>query len=163
MTKRTIRGKPSHGSKRVIVSLVERGGSVRSFHVEKGTEAEVTRIVRENVTREAKLYTDESKLYGDAAGLVAEHEAVKHSAGEYVRGEVHTNSVEGYFSIFKRGMKGIYQHCSERHLHRYLAEYDFRYSNRVKLGVDDAARTSRAVRGVVGKRLTYRTTRVGQA
>ena len=114
-------GKPGHASKRVVVSLVERGGSVRSFHVERGTEAEVTNIVRENVLREATLFTDESKLYGDASELVARHEAVKHSAGEYVRYErgpdgvdlIHTNSVEGYFSIFKRGMKGIYQHCSE--------------------------------------------------
>jgi transposase-like protein len=171
ITTRTKKGKPGHASKRVVVSLVERGGSVRSFHVERGTEAEVTRIVQDNVIREATLFTDESKLYGDASGLVAKHEAVKHSAGEYVRYErgpdgvdlIHTNSVEGYFSIFKRGMKGIYQHCSERHLHRYLAEYDFRYSNRIKLSVNDEARTTRALQGVVGKRLTYRTARVGQA
>jgi hypothetical protein len=82
---------------------------------------------------------------------------VKHSAGEYVRGNVHTNTVEGVFSVFKRGMKGIYQHCAEKHLHRYLAEFDFRYNARVALGVNDEARAERALKGIVGKRLTYRT------
>ena len=85
------------------------------------------------------------------------HETVKHSAGEYVRGNVHTNTVEGVFSFFKRGMKGIYQHCAEKHLHRYLAEFDFRYNARVALGVNDEARAERALKGIVGKRLTYRT------
>jgi hypothetical protein len=75
-----------------------------------------------------------------------------------VRGEIHSNTVEGFYSVFKRGMKGIYQHCSEKHLHRYVTEFDFRYNNRVKLGVDDAARTDNALRGIVGKRLTYRGT-----
>ena len=83
------------------------------------------------------------------------HESVSHKADEYVRGSVHTNTVEGFYSVFKRGMKGVYQHCSERHLHRYLAEFDFRYSNRVRLGINDEARTERALRGIVGKRLTY--------
>ena len=85
------------------------------------------------------------------------HETVKHSAGEYVRGNVHTNTVEGVFSVFKRGMKGIYQHCAVKHLHRYLAEFDFRYNARVALGVNDEARAERALKGIVGKRLTYRT------
>jgi hypothetical protein len=80
---------------------------------------------------------------------------VKHSVKENVRGDVHTNSAEGFFSIFKRGMKGIYQHCSEKHLHRCLAEYDFRYNHRVKLGFDDPKRTAEAIRGASGKRLTY--------
>jgi ISXO2-like transposase domain len=84
-----------------------------------------------------------------------------HSAKEYVRGDVHTNTAEGYFSIFKRGMKGVYQHCAEKHLHRYLAEFDFRYNNWVKLGVDDAIRAENAIKGIVGKRLTYRTTHSG--
>ena len=84
---------------------------------------------------------------------------MKHSVGEYVRGSVHTNTVEGVFSVFKRGMVGVYQHCSEKHLHRYLAEFDFRYNSRQALGVNDAARADRALKGVVGKRLTYRTTR----
>jgi hypothetical protein len=145
------------------VSLVERGGSVRSFHAENADKPTVNKIVAENIAREARLHTDESRLYGDALKHVAEHETVKHSAGEYVRGvkgpeAIHTNSAEGYFSIFKRGMKGVYQHCSEKHLHRYLAEFDFRYNARAALGVNDAARAERALKGVVGKRLTYRTT-----
>ena len=89
--------------------------------------------------------------------MVASHETVTHSAGEYVRGDVHTNSAEGYFSVFKRGMKGVYQHCREKHLHRYLAEFDFRHNNRMALGINDAERAERALLGVVGKRLTYRT------
>jgi ISXO2 transposase-like protein len=90
-------------------------------------------------------------------GFAGAHETVKHKEGEYVRGGViHTNTVEGYYSIFKRGMHGVYQHCSEKHLHRYLAEFDFRYSNRVALGIDDSARANNALKGIVGKRLTYR-------
>lgn len=166
ITTRTKKGKPGLASKRAIVSLVERGGRVRSFQPHRATEAEITKIVAENVSREARLHTDESNLYGDAAGLVAKHEAVKHTAGEYVRGKgpeaIHINSAEGYFSIFKRGMRGIYQHCAEKHVHRYLAECDFRYSNRVRLGIDDEARAENAIRGIVGNRLTYRTTNHGQ-
>jgi transposase-like protein len=154
-------GKSGPGGKRAIISLVERGGSVRSFHVENADKATVNIIVGENIAREARVHTDESKLYNDVAAHAASHEAVKHSAKEYVRGDVHTNSVEGYFSIFKRGMQGVYQHCAEKHLHRYLAEFDFRYSNRVKVGVHDGERADRALRGIVGKRLTYRTTRGG--
>lgn len=104
-------------------------------------------------------HTDESRNHGDGAGMVASHETVTHSSGEYVRGDVHTGSVEGYFSVFKRGMKGIYQHCKERHLRRYLAEFDFRHNNRVAVGVNDAMRADAALMGIVGKRLTYRTTR----
>ena len=109
------------------------------------------KIIAENIVRETRLNTDESRIYNDTAEKVAAHETVKHSAGEYVRTEydwnadateaivrkVHTNTVEGYFSIFKRGMKGVYQHCGEKHLHRYLAEFDFRYNNRSALGVED--------------------------
>jgi transposase-like protein len=154
----TKRGKTGPSGKRAVVALVERGGSVRSFHVENADKATVNVIVSQNVARESRLHTDESRIYGDALDHVAEHEAVCHSAGEYVRGDVHTNSVEGAFSIFKRGMKGIYQHCAEKHLHRYLAEFDFRYNNRIALGVDDTMRAEAALLGVVGKRLTYRTT-----
>lgn len=143
--------------KRAFVSLVQRGGLVRSFHPEKADKATVTAIVKANVAPASNLMTDECRLYGEVKGHVAAHMTVKHSAGEYVRGEVYTNTIEGYFSIFKRGMRGIYQHCSERHLHRYLAEFDFRYNNRVKLGVNDVDRADNALRGVVGKRLTYRT------
>jgi transposase-like protein len=163
VTTRTKRGKSGHGSKRSVVALVERAGEVRSFHVENADKATVNQIVEANISREARLHTDESRLYGDGKGKVAAHETVRHSAEEWVRGpkgpdRIHTNTAEGVFSIFKRGMKGIYQHCSEQHLHRYLAEFDFRYNARVALGVNDAARAERALRGVVGKRLTYRTT-----
>ena len=100
--------------------------------------------------------TDEAGQYTHLKKDFAGHEFVVHGADEYVRGDVHTNTLEGYFSIFKRGMKGIYQHCSEKHLHRYLAEFDFRYNNRVALGVGDEARATKALRGIVGKRLMYR-------
>jgi hypothetical protein len=103
--------------------------------------------------------SDELLAYARLGREGYSHQTVTHSAGEYVRGIVHTNTVEGYFSIFKRGMKGVYQHCSEKHLHRYLAEFDFRYSHRVRLGVDDVARADRALKGIVGKRLTYQTPR----
>ena len=83
---------------------------------------------------------------------------MEHGKDEYVRGDCHTNTLEGYFSIFKRGMKGVYQHCDEKHLHRYLAEFDFRYNNRIARGVNDEVRAAKMVEGVVGKRLTYRTT-----
>ena len=105
----------------------------------------------------------EGTYYREVGREFAHHEMVNHKQEEYVRGDVHTNTAEGFFPIFKRGMQGVYQHCHEKHLHRYLAEFDFRYSNRVKLGVDDAERTARALKGIVGKRLTYRTTRGAQA
>jgi hypothetical protein len=98
---------------------------------------------------------DEAGQYAHLGKEFASHEYVNHSAGEYGRGEVHTNTLEGFYSIFKRGMKGVYQHCSERHLHRYVAEFDFRYNNRSGLGVEDQERTGRALAGMVGKRLTY--------
>lgn len=141
---------------RPIVSLVQRGGKVRSFHVAVADKDSVQKIVRENIAAETRLHTDESRLYTGAETFFATHETVKHSAKEYVRGDVHTNSAEGYFSIFKRGMKGNYQHCKEKHLHRYLAEFDFRYNNRIALGADDGERATRAVMGAAGKRLTYR-------
>jgi transposase-like protein len=142
--------------KRAIVALVERGGSVRSFHVTMADKATINDIIKSNIVREARIHTDESRLYGDVSAHFAEHMTIRHSSGEYVRGEVHTNTVENVFSIFKRGMRGIYQHCKEKHLHRYLAEYDFRYNHRVGLGFNDTDRTIAAVKGAEGKRLTYR-------
>jgi transposase-like protein len=141
--------------KRPIIALVERGGRVRTFHVAHADKFTVSKIVRDNIASESRLHTDESKLYKDEAPFFAAHETVRHSAKEYVRGDVHTNTAEGYFSIFKRGMKGVYQHCSEKHLHRYLAEYDFRYNHRAALGYTDEERAVLAVRGGEGKRLTY--------
>jgi transposase-like protein len=151
-----------------VLALVERGGSARTFHVEGVTMATLLPIIRANVTQKTGVMTDELATYNKLGDDFARHASVNHSKDEYVRytnavtfpdGKpyvIHTNTVEGYFSIFKRGMKGIYQHCSEKHLHRYLAEFDFRYSNRVKLGIDDAARADIALKGIVGKRLTYR-------
>ena len=151
------RGRKGPANKRAVLALVERGGRVRSFHVAHANSENVTGLVRANMHRESRLHTDESKLYRRVGPEMASHETVRHSAKEYVRGDVHTNTVENVFSVFKRGMKGIYQHCAEKHLHRYLAEFDFRYNARVALGVNDEARADRALKGVVGKRLTYRT------
>jgi transposase-like protein len=119
-------GRSGPANKRAILALVERGGKARLFHMASPDKATVTAIVRENVAKEAKLFTDESLLYKGSAEHFTAHETVKHSAKEYVRGEIHTNTVEGAFGIFKRGMKGIYQHYAEKHLHRYLAEFEFR-------------------------------------
>ena len=139
-----------------VLSLVERDGAARSFHVEGATMASLLPIIRANVNKETALMTDELTAYKKLGDEFDSHQSVNHSDKEYARGHVTTNTVEGYFSIFKRGMKGTYQHCGEKHLHRYLAEFDFRYSNRVRLGVDDVERTARAVKGIVGKRLTYK-------
>jgi transposase-like protein len=141
---------------RPIVALVERGGSVRSFHVPVADASSVTKIVRDNVHRESRLHTDESRLYPFIGSQMAAHETVNHSAKEYARGDVTTNTVETYFSVFKRGMRGTYQHCKEKHLHRYLAEFDFRFNNRTALGVNDGERAELAIKGIEGKRLTYR-------
>jgi transposase-like protein len=152
------KAKAGWGHKNVVLTLVERDGSARSFHVDSTSVAQIAPIVRANVAKETALMTDEGRQYLEVGAEFASHGTVNHSQEEYVRGHVHTNTVEGYYSVFKRGMKGIYQHCAEKHLHRYLAEFDFRYSNRVRLGVDDVERTERALKGIVGKRLTYRTT-----
>jgi len=163
--KRRTDGRPyvkegKSANKRPIVAPVERGGNVRTFHVPVADKASVSKIVRENIARESKLHTDESPLYTAVGREFADHGTVKHTAHEYVRYEnddaIHTNSAEGYFSIFKRGMRGIYQHCKEKHLHRYLAEYDFRYNHRIALGYNDGDRAALAVKNAAGKRLTYR-------
>jgi transposase-like protein len=146
---------PRIQSERKIVSLVERGGSVRSFHVDRVDGATVKEIILQNADRQSELMTDEAPVYIRTGWQFAAHYSVNHSQEEWVRDYAHTNTIEGYFSIFKRGMKGIYQHCKEKHLHRYLAEFDFRYSNRIRLGVDDEARTALALQGAKGKRLTY--------
>jgi hypothetical protein len=140
------------GRKRAVVALVERGGDVRSFSVPFATADVVANIVRKNIDRETRLHTDESKLYRVVGRDFEKHETVNHADKEYARGDVTTNTVEGYFSIFKRGMRGIYQHCDEKHLHRYLAEFDFRYNTRK---ISDEQRTIEAIKGGEGKRLTY--------
>jgi transposase-like protein len=141
-------GNSGPSNKIAIVSLVERGGKVRSFHVDRADANTVRDILFTNVTRDTALHTDESRLYTVTGRDYASHETVNHSAKEYARGIVHTNTIEGFFSIFKRGMKGVYQHCGEQHLHRYLAEFDFRYNQRTSLGFNDTS--------VSGKRLMYR-------
>jgi transposase-like protein len=149
------KGRGGSNHKNVVMTLVERGGEARSFHVESNRRYDVEQVVNANLAKESALMTDEANWYKAVGKEFASHETVVHSKDEYVRGNVHTNTVEGFYSIFKRGMKGVYQHCSEKHLHRYLAEFDFRYSNRVALGVNDEARANRALIGVTGKRLTY--------
>ncbi len=152
-----IRSAVSIFNNRPILALVERGGSVRSFYVAVADQNTVCSIVRENVARESHIHTDESKLYNKGLMGVRRHEdSGSTTANEYVRGDVTTNTVEGYFSVFKRGMRGVYQHCAEKHLHRYLAEFDFRYNNRIALGVNDVERAEALATGIVGKRLTYR-------
>ena len=145
------------GHKMAIMSLVERGGSIRSVVMDRVTRANVERVIRRNVNHESKLMTDMAAYYKRSHFGIAEHEMVDHSAGEYAFEDIHVNTLEGFYSIFKRGMKGVYQHCSEKHLHRYVAEFDFRYNNRSGLGVEDVERAENALRGIVGKRLTYRT------
>ena len=151
------------GADRVpVVTLVERGGRARSRKVENVTAATLRSVVFGTTDTKSRLMTDELRAYRSIGQRFAGHDAVDHGKEEWARKlgdgtKAHTNTVEGYFSILKRGIYGCYFHVSEQHLHRYLAEFDFRYSNRMALGVDDEARTERAVRGAVGKRLTYRT------
>jgi transposase-like protein len=148
--------------KNTVLTLVERGGSARSFHINEATKENIVPIVRDNLDRESHLMTDEARRYESIGKEFAAHDVVDHSRKEYgytdrVTGmKVNTNTVEGYYSIFKRGMKGVYQHCGEKHLHRYLAEFDFRYSNRSALGVEDQERVAKIVAGAKGKRLQYR-------
>jgi transposase-like protein len=143
--------------KAIVVSLVERSGRVRSFHVASVTAKTVRNVIVTAVSRDTHLMTDSARLYPRLGKEFAGHSMVDHSAGEYVRDFIHhSNTVENYFSILKRGITGTFHHVSEAHLHRYLAEFDFRYSNRSGLGITDAMRADEAVRGVIGKRLTYR-------
>lgn len=159
------RGGGAH--KNVVLTLVERGGSARSFHVDSTSIADLVPVVNGNLQRETKVMTDTASWYRNLnkTGQFAGHLTVNHTLGEYVNMSdrtIHTNTVEGYYSIFKRGMKGVYQHCSEKHLHRYLAEFDFRYSNRSARGVEDQQRAGKALLGISGKRLKYRGHREGE-
>lgn len=140
-----------------VFALVERGGRSRAMVVDDVNAKTLVPLLRENVQHLTKLYTDQAFAYQSAKLYFYRHESVNHSIGEYGRGAAHTNTIEGYFSIFKRGMKGIYQHCAKKHLHRYVAEFNFRYSNRMALGYNDADRADALLRGIVGKRLTYQT------
>ena len=167
--KKIVGGRSSF--RNVAFTLVQRGGSARTFHVDGYSMADLIPVIRANVDPRSIVITDELASYRSLGKEFRFHGSVNHSAEEYVRytnarmfptGEpltIHTNTVEGFYGVFKRGMKGVYQHCKENHLHRYLAEFDFRYSNRERLGISDVARADRALAGFKGKRLTYETTR----
>lgn len=143
-----------------VLTLLDRSTGRAQSHVLDFISAKaIGEIVVKNLSAEANFMTDEARHYVKLGQRFASHGHTHHTAGEYVSRfdpRVHTNTVEGFFSIFKRGMRGIYQHCGQPHLHRYLAEFDFRYSNRIALGIDDAARADECLRGIVGRRLTYR-------
>ncbi|MDY0065564.1 MAG: IS1595 family transposase [Steroidobacteraceae bacterium] len=154
--KGTKKGRGYH-HKHKVLALVDRDtGKARSMVVDDLKAATLAPIVRENIAKEARLMTDENFAYTKVGREFAEHGVVHHGKNEYVRGDVHTNTIEGYFSIFKRGMKGVYQHCAKHHLHRYLAEFDFRYNNRTALDINDKQRTINALAGAEGKRLYYK-------
>lgn len=151
------KGARGYAHKNAILSLVDRTtGQSKSFVVMDVKAATLLPLLRENIAKEAIVYTDEARQYGKLGSEFAEHDFTTHSKGNYVRGNVHTNTIEGYFSIFKRGMKGVYQHCGKQHLHRYAAEFEFRYNNRIANGVNDLGRANAALMGIVGKRVLYR-------
>ncbi len=141
-----------------VFSLVERDGTARSFHMPNVRGDNLHAVLDQHASLKSDLMTDEEKSLVAIGWNFASHGTVNHTKDEYVRGNIHTNTVEGFFSILKRGVYGVYQHVSEAHLHRYLSEFDFRYSNREKLGVNDVARASRVLAGAKGRRLTYETT-----
>ena len=153
------KGARGYAHKNAMLTLVDRDTKqAKSIVVDDIKKATLVPILRENIAKEATVYTDEAKQYTKLVDDFAGHDFTTHSKGEYVKREkpqVHTNTVEGFYSIFKRGMKGVYQHCSKRHLHRYAAEFDFRYNNRAANEVDDKLRAEIALRGARGKRLTY--------
>ncbi len=150
---------PGPSQKEPVVALVERDGRVRSFHVRDVNSKNLRPILTEQLDQSTRLMTDTTWVYKNAGKHFAGHEMVNHGAGEYVRGFAHTNTVEGYFSLLKRGIMGTFHHVSSQHLKRYVGEFDFRYNTRKALGYTDADRFTQAIGGIVGKRLTYR--RVG--
>ena len=156
------KGKGGYKHKMKVLSLLDREtGARRSFVVDGVTIGDVTPILRENIAREAKLLTDDAGQYRFMYQHFASHQTTPHMKGVYVDPKnptIHTNTIEGSFSIFKRGMRGVYQHCQKHHLHRYLAEFDFRYSFRAAQGFNDTDRSVAAIKGIVGKRLTYKST-----
>jgi len=154
--RRKYPGKHSRAHLVPIYSLVERGGEVRSFHVRDVSTATLTGIMQDQVNEKTYIMTDEATAYRPVKRMFLAHSSVNHSRGEYVREAVHTNTVENFFSIFKRGLFGTYQHMSQKHLARYLAEFDFRYNNRKGLGIEDVERADNIVKAAPGKRLTYR-------
>ncbi len=144
-----------YAHKEKILTLVERDGSARSYHVAAVNEKTLVPIIKEQIHKDSTVYTDEAGQYIHLGNHFKDHAKVTHGIGEYVRGPIHTNTIEGFFSILKRGLTGVYQHVSKEHLKRYLCEFDFRYNTRK---LDDGERTLRALQGIEGKRLTYRRT-----
>ena len=148
--------------KHKVLSLIDRStGQAKSMVVDEVDAKTLMPLIQANVAREAHIMTDDAPVYRKLGEHFAVHDSVDHSRKEYVNPImpwIHTNTVEGFFSVFKRGMKGVYQHCNENHLNRYLAEFDFRYNNRIRLGIDDHQRAEILLAGVVGRRLTYQTT-----
>jgi transposase-like protein len=152
-------GRQGGAGKAPVLALVERDGMVRSQHVANVTSKTLGPVLHANIDKASYVMTDESVVYPPITGAFSGHGRVNHSAEEYVRAVFyHTNTAENYFSLLKRGIIGTYHHVSEAHLHRYLAEFDFRYNQRIALGVNDAERMSKAAKGIAGKRLTYRRT-----
>ena len=149
-------GKVSGNDKQKIISLVERNGSVRSFHVASINGATLKKALHDHIAKDAHLMTDDLRMYRRIGKHFASHESVNHSKGEYARGHVSTNTVESFFALFKRGLVGTFHHVSPKHLERYLNEFDFRYNARSAMGYTDAERTELALKGISGKRLTYR-------
>lgn len=148
-------GRGGVGQKRPILGPVERGGAARAYHMPQVTARNVRDMLVAKASRKSRPHTDESNLYPRVGAEFAKHETMNHSANEYARGDVTTNAIAGFFGIFELGLAGVYQHCGEQHLQRYLDEFRFRYSNRAKLGIGDAERAVIAIRGAEGKRLTY--------
>ena len=151
-----VKGNIGGQGKEVVFSLVERGGFVRSHHVPEVSAKTLRPVLVAQVDCKSFLMTDDAGQYRIMGPEFASHDVVNHGAGEYVRGEAHTNTIEGYFSTLKRGINGTYHHVSQQHLKRYLAEFDFRYNTRSAIGINDIARADLLVSGIVGKRLTYR-------
>jgi transposase-like protein len=155
------KGRGFHHKNKVLALVDRNTKQARSMVVDDVKASTLSPLVRANVAPEANLMTDDAKYYETVGKEFASHNFTRHQKGEYVSREnpmIHTNTIEGYFSVFKRGMRGTYQHCAHHHLHRYLAEFDFRYNNRIRLGIDDKQRAETLLQGVVGKRLTYQTT-----
>jgi transposase-like protein len=145
-----------YAHKHKVLALVDRStGKARSMVVDSLKAKDLMPILEANIDAETHIMTDEAGQYHHVSKSFAGHDFTSHGKGEYVRGDIHTNTIEGYFSIFKRGMKGVYQHCAKKHLNRYLAEFDFRYNHRVALGYHDGDRQVVALKGIVGKRLKY--------
>ena len=153
-------GRQGGTGKAAVVALVERDGTMRSRYVVTVNAKTLRPILQAGGDKRSYVMTDDSTVYPPIAKDFAGHGSVNHSAEEYVRGQFwHTNTVENYFSILKRGITGVYHHVSEGHLDRYLTEFDFRYNQRISLGVNDDQRMEKAAKGIIGKRLTYRRTR----